>query len=200
MTTLTELMTDVYVITNRPDLSVETQLAVRTATLKAHHSDYYYKDLHEDSILFPYKASFQTIAVRDIVPQWRALKYVRKFDVDTNENAVPGVFLELLTPDSTLDNYSQNKENICYMAGLDLKIRTNPEWDKFFVGCYIHPVVIADAYESWIADEYPTCIILMAAAQIFNMIGQQENKATYQQLAMEEIALLKINNIVANGY
>jgi len=42
---LAQLSTDVIALTKRPDLVAETTLAVKMATLKAHNSDYYPRDL-----------------------------------------------------------------------------------------------------------------------------------------------------------
>ena len=50
--TLNELIAEVYTITNRPDLVAQTLMAVRSATLKLHQSDYYYKDIFETGFQF----------------------------------------------------------------------------------------------------------------------------------------------------
>ena len=52
MTVFSDLLSDVYAVTNRPDLVADTKLAVRTATLKAHRSDFYPKDLFETGLTF----------------------------------------------------------------------------------------------------------------------------------------------------
>ena len=46
MATFAELVADVKILTNRPDLDAEIKLAVKAATLKAHHTDFYPKDLY----------------------------------------------------------------------------------------------------------------------------------------------------------
>jgi hypothetical protein len=38
---LATILTDVYELTGRPDLVAETTLAVKNATLKAHHLDFF---------------------------------------------------------------------------------------------------------------------------------------------------------------
>ena len=45
MATLAALLADVYSLTTRPDLVAESTVAVRKATLKAHLSDYFFRDL-----------------------------------------------------------------------------------------------------------------------------------------------------------
>lgn len=200
MTTLANLVADVMTITNRPDLVEETKLAVRAATLKAHQSDFYYKDVFEEGIIFNAKEFLQTFEVKTLIERFRSVKYLRKCDVDTAGNYCPQEFLTFLTPNEVLDDYGVAKNNIFYMVGLEMKIRNCPAWDKFLLGCYIHPSVVEATYCSWIADDYPLSIIYRAAGDVFKAIGFDEKKTVYQQMALEEIAALKLSNIIAEGY
>ena len=43
--TFAEILEEVYLITNRRDLEAQTKSAIKKATLKAHQSDFYYRDL-----------------------------------------------------------------------------------------------------------------------------------------------------------
>ena len=70
----TELMTEVYAVTKRPDLSAETALAVKSATLKLHQSDFYFKDLFETGISFTESSFIQTLDIKTVIPRFRALK------------------------------------------------------------------------------------------------------------------------------
>ncbi len=51
--TYDELVTEVYALTKRPDLVAETASLIKAATLKAHHTDFYSKDLFETSVTWP---------------------------------------------------------------------------------------------------------------------------------------------------
>lgn len=195
MTTFAELLTDVYTLTNRPDLASETKLAVRAATLKAHHSDYYYKDLKEIGVSFLSSETLQRLDYKDIEPLYRSLKYLRKCELD----GTPAEFLELITTEQTLDSYSVHREDVCYVAGLEIKIRSLDARQYYLMGCYVHPKVLEANYDSWIADEYPLAIIYEAAATVFKTIGFDEQVAVYKKLVADEYAELKLNNIVANG-
>lgn len=196
---LTSLVNDVYTLTNRPDLVGETLLAVRTAALKAHQSDYFYKDIFETGIMFSTSVPQQSLDYKTIIPRWRALKYVRNYDVSSNPG-VPGDFLELVTPDDVLDSYSVNKENVCYVAGQTLQIRTRIAGQYFLLGCYRYPDTGVETFSSWIADEQSAAIVYEAAATVFKTIGYDEQFAAYQGLVSAQYAELKISNIVANGY
>lgn len=161
--TLTELQTAVYEITNRPDLVAKTLSAVQSATLKAHHSDYYYKDIYEaevDFITAAYEPDFEYLT---FVPRWRAAKYFRKFDHDTG---VPGVFFEKISPENALDSYTQAQTNVWYGAGTIIHLKSSTEIRYALMGCYRHPDITEADYSSWIALEHPYAIVYGAAQTI----------------------------------
>jgi len=200
MTSLTSLIDDVFLLTNRPDLVGETTLAVRNATLKAHSLDFFPKDLFETGVQFDYPQSQQTLEYKTLVPRWRALKYIRTYVPDSTGGGCPGPMLEVVTPDSLIDSYGRHRPNVCYVAGLNLQIRTTTAQQYYLLGCYVYPDVTTDNYSSWIADEQPSLIQYEAAATIFKSIGFDEQEAAYRRMLLDEYALLKQNNILANGY
>lgn len=190
MTTLASLINDVATVTNRPDLVEETRLAIKKATLKMHQADHFAKDIFETGISWNPPAFIQSLDYKSIVPNWRSLKYLRKYS-----SGVPGPFFTLLTPEESLDRYAINKENICYIAGSSLEIRSNTEDSYMLLGCYVNPVVTDAGYSSWIADEHPYAIVMEAAASVFKMIGADEQAAFYRQEVMEQLALVRQNQI-----
>jgi len=187
----TDLCNDVYTITNRPDLIAETKLAVKQATLKMHQLDYFPKDLYETGIIWNPVAFIQSLAYKSLVPRWRTFKYLRKYQDD-----LPGDFFKLLSPDETLDRYSINKENICYIAGDQLEIRSSTEDSTMLLSCYLHPDITEDTFTSWIANEHPYAIISDAAASVFKMIGFDEQAAYQKQNVTEQVAMLRQNQII----
>ena len=90
--TLNELIAEVYTITNRPDLVAQTLTAVRSATLKMHQRDYFYKDIFETAINFSTAAYLQQLEYRTLIHRWRALKYIRKTDSTAYQD---GAFLDV---------------------------------------------------------------------------------------------------------
>lgn len=195
---LTRLVEDVYALTNRPDRVSETLIAVKNATLKAHSSDYFDKDLLETGIEFDYPNFQQSLEYKSLVPRWRALKYLRKYDASGEGRALD--FLTVLTADNLLDSYGANRENICYVAGLQLQIRSNTISQYFLLGCYVYPDVTEDDFCSWIAEECPAAITYKAAATVFKTIGYDEQANAYEALARDEYLSLKTTNIQAVGY
>lgn len=191
MASLNSLMSDVYVLTNRPDLEAETKLAVKKATLKMHHSDYYPKDLFETGIAWNPPAFIQSLAYKTLIPNWRSFKYLRKYS-----DGLAGAFFTLLTPEETLDRYSIAKENICYVAGDQLEIRSSTEDTNMLIGCYVHPNITDSGFSSWIADEHPYAVVFEAAAGVFKMIGQDQEAAYYKQEIVEQIAMIRQSQIL----
>ena len=186
MASFAELVADVYTITNRPDLVNETKLAVKAATLKAHQSDFFPKDIYEVGISWPTPDYIQSIEYRTLIPRWRAFKYLRKY----TGNSL-GDFFKLLTPEQTLDRYNINKENICYLAGEMIEVRSDTQDDYMILACYIHPIIDENTYSSWIALDHPYSIVYEAAKSIFKQIGWDEQAAQIKQEVAEQYQILK---------
>lgn len=189
-----EIVAEVVIITRRPDLEERTQSAVRAATLKAHHSDFYYKDLYEQSVEFGQEYFIQNFLPTDIFPNFRKAKYVRFWHGDVDGQ--PGRFLEPIQIENSLDGYGCNKADVFYMAGQLLQIRTSAPIKRCLFGAYLHPKIIpVNDYCSWIANEYPWAIIHEAARSIFKAIGKDSEAAEQTRLVAEEYQLLKMSNV-----
>lgn len=195
--TLTELTQEVYTLTNRSDLVNETLTAVRSATLKIHQSDYYYKDLFETGIEFLTSSYLQSFEYRNLIPLWRALKYIRKTDVNGYEN---GKFLRVLSvPEMVEDSYGVNRSDVCYVAGANVQIKSSTELQYAFLGCYVNPNITASGYNSWVALDHPYAIVYEAAATVFKMVGDTDQFAAFSSLAAQQLAEVRMSNIQATG-
>lgn len=197
MASLANLITSVYTITNRPDLVAETKLAVKFATLAAHQSGYYDKDLFESGVVFDAAAYYQSLQYRLLLPRWRSLKFIRKYSFP---DMLAGDFLKLITPDNSLDSYGINKEDVMYLAGESLEIRSSTQLRYVLLGCYLLPDVTDDGYNSWISVEHEFLIIFNAARIVYKGIGFDEQSSQFQALAGEQFSLLTLSQTVANGY
>jgi len=201
--TLTELINEVYIITNRRDLVNETLSAIRSSTLKAHHVDFFYKDIFETGVAFTENDYNQYIEYRTLVPRWRAVKYIRKYQVGTNP--APGKygdFFTLKTPENTLDDYGLTEPNIYYIAGESIQLRSTTKIQNALLGCYINPLIggTNETYSSWIAIDNPWLIINWAAMYIFRAIGKLDEASMQEKLAAIEVQLLIQSNVIAEGY
>ncbi len=193
---LASLLTDVYSLTNRPDLVAETTLAIKNATLKAHRSDSYPRDIFEYSFACATEDYLQSVEYSALIPRWRALSYLNRID---NAGVTVGPPLRVITPDSALDDYAQTRLDVVYLAGLYLKIRTATPWQYFTVGCFRDPDVTDANYSSWVADTQPSVIQYEAAKIVFKTIGDDAKVATYEALVQEALRELRAANIQLQG-
>jgi hypothetical protein len=195
--TLTELQQEVYTITNRPDLVAQTLTAIRSATLKLHQLDYFYKDIFETGVTFTIAEFEQALDYRLLIPRWRALKYIRKSDVTGIDTYPP---FTIIPPENVLDEYNQNRLDVAYVAGAFINIKSSTAFQYMFLGCYIHPDITEAGYSSWIAADHPYAIVFEAASIVFKLIGDTEQFAAYTGLSQIEQNNLKISEIQAVGY
>ncbi len=199
--TLTELINEVYILTNRPDLTGQTLSTVRSATLALHHSDYYFKDLYETGIVFDTSATVQQLEYRNLFPTWRSLKYLRKLDVSTGTQ-VPGLFFSVIDPTDILDQYQVTKDNIVYVAGDNLNARSSVAFQHCLIGFYRNPLLgtTNDTFSSWIAIDHPWAVIYTAASTVLKMIGKDSAAKSMEGLAAMQLVELRNLNVIANGY
>lgn len=191
-----EIFDTVLGITKRPDLGPETESAIRSAILKAHHSDFYYRDIVEVAIEFDKARYVQTFDPRQVVPRFRKAKYIRHWFGEGD--GCYGPFLEPIQIEGSMDAYGISKENVFYMAGQYLQIRARPAIEKVLFGCYVNPPIGGSGEEictSWIAADFPYAIIYEAARQIFLITNFQEQSASMQRLVAEEYAALGLSNV-----
>jgi len=192
---LSELVSEVYIQTNRPDLVDKTSSAIRAATLLAHHSDFYNKDILETGIKFDtadYKQSLDT----DIIPLYRKIKWIRKYD---NAAQIAGDFLTILTPGELLDDYGCEKANIAYEAGQNLQMSSSTELEYLLLAAYVSPDVTSLNYNSWVADNFPFLIIHAAAAKVFQSIGNLEQAKAQKEDRNEQFVLFSSSSVATIG-
>lgn len=218
-----DLVNEVYTLTNRPDLVNETASAVKSATLRAHHVDYFYKDIVEMSYQFPVLQFWQQLQLSQL-PGFRSLKYLRKFypgtspqnppQQDGSPNNLPplyggyyapganlpdGRFFEIITPEEVLDSYGINRIDIAYIGGQTINLRSGDTFQTLLTGYYAHPSIIPANWNSWISAEFPYAIVFAAAATVFKTIGYDEQNQQYQALMQSEYEMLQMSNVLQTG-
>lgn len=196
MATFAELCDDVYTLTKRPDLVSDTKLAVKAATLKAHQLDFFYKDVAEIGVQFQLEDYIQSLEYRQLFPNFRAIKYIRKSDV----LGANGDFLRSITPAESLDAYGAAKQDIYYVAGELIQIKSSTLLQYIFFGYYKNPNIVESSYNSWIALDHPYAIVYEAAATVFKTLGQDEKSTVYKRFCDEQYQFLKQSNIISEGH
>ena len=195
--TFDDLLAEVYTITNKPYLVDETTLAIKSATLKAHSIDFFSKDIYETLLTAESKDYIHSIDYISKIPNFRALKYLRKYDQSSKS---VGTFLDVIEPEAVLDSYGVDKADVCYVAGRVLEIRSSTEIDALIMGCYVFPIVTKGNYSSWIAELYPYAIIMEAARLVFATVGEGESAQAYRSLVAEQYELLRNSALSDVGY
>ncbi|CAM6053467.1 unnamed protein product [Sphagnum tenellum] len=208
--------------TNRPDLVAETNQAVFEATLSAHSSDFYYKDILQAQMTFNTTDYFQTVDTTTLT-NFRSFAFFRKavpgptlyapFDgsvsnplppITNNPTTLPQVtyaFLDKIEPDDIVDGYGYDKFDVWYQAGTSINVKSSTSLSNAQIGWYAYPELdIADlgtAFSSWIANELPYVIVYKAAASVMQKIGQTEAIQAYMNpnngLYFQQLQLLKMD-------
>ena len=190
------LLNEIYGLTKRPDLTTETTSAVKAATLQMHGMDYFAKDIYESGISFATSDYFQSLDYKLLLPRWRAPKYFRKYDA---VGLTPGKILSEIPIEKVLDGYKIDRQDIWYLAGGVIQIRSATKEQYYLFGAYLFPSVDSSNYISWIADEYPYAIVYKAVSMVYKMIGLMDEAKNNEDLSKEFQAEIIKHNIVATG-
>lgn len=192
-----EILDEVYALTSRPDLVALTKSAVKAATLKAHYTDFYSKDIYEAPITFATASYTQSFDYSANISNYRALKYMRHWDSVAEE---AGEFITMILPEQVIDVYQRERTNICYVAGRIIEIKASIEFTHILFGCYVSPIVTEVGYSSWVATLYPWAIVHEAARVVFATIGMSTESNAQRQLVAEQYSELKMNALADVGY
>ena len=187
---LAELQAEVITLTKRPDLVAETLQAVRSATLRIHIRDYWRRDLREAVVVYDEANYLQQMNVYELLPKFRALKYVRK---------ASDLLFDIIEPEELFNYFGNERTDVCYLAGNVLKLRSTDPFTQMTVGYYSHPDVTEAGWDTWVGEEFPFTIIFDAAAQLFSAIGYQENAQIYRKMADDEFFYMQRTALEALG-
>ena len=195
--TFAELLSEVYIYTNRPDLVDETKSAVKSATIKWHHSDYYSKDIFETGISFDSEAYKHSLDIYSLYSNFRAWKYIKRVE---NADDEEGKFFDIISPEELLDSYGNNRIDVAYVAGRATEIKAAVQFRYLLTGFYVTPIVTEENYSSWIADLHPYIIIYEAARKVLDFTDEMEKANKMARLVREEFPMLKQLGLTDIGY
>lgn len=195
MTIYTDVLATVNGLTNRPDLTTETDIAIRQAVNAAHGKSTFFKDLVVTDVTgLSTTTNPQTVdlsaAPFDTVPIRGQLITVKPKDVEgeyTKANILE------LTDSDNFDRY-----NIWWQVGTTLKIRAISPVSSITVSYFrrwtVNPIASLD---SWIAQDYPDLIGATAALIVLGTTGEKEIIDRIERLAAVEVVRLLADNLVA---
>jgi hypothetical protein len=181
MTTFADIEALVLEHTKRPDISGTTSGAIRTATLRAHHVDFFPRDLAEGVLTYTPSStalsySFPNLSL--LLPRVRSLKFVQGLDAVT---ATPVEDLEFREIDDLYDSDGNRRQHTYTLVGDTLRIFPQLATGTATAFYYQNPNVKGLEYSSWIADTYPDELSQWAAAVVFARTGFTEMATEFQR-------------------
>lgn len=206
MTDLVELCNNVVLMTNRPELSSQIQLAVQRATLRAHMLDFWLRDRFEKQVTFQVAGNAFQLDTAVELERWRKFAYIKPFDPVSGLPIIIGEkeTLEEVSPDKLFTSVRALKTDCFYTSGSMANIKTSVQCYAFLTGWYKYPSVALGKYSSWIADMLPFVIEEEAAGKIMVATGKVEegNKFLNKLVVVngiegENLHILRVNEVEA---
>lgn len=197
-----ELVEDIYSLTARPDLVAETTIALKTATINAHHSELYNRDHVDQLVQIPNQANNIALDIANLFPRFRQVDSIQLLDVNYNIVATnEGSQIEIVEIGDTLDPvYGTLKNNIAYVAGSTLNVRSIYGTYGYLVGWFQAPLVRREQYNSWIAQLYSPVILYWAASIVLGTNGNEEKSKNYMnQVEKVHLPQLKSNYLTGKA-
>jgi hypothetical protein len=176
MTTFAEMRTLVIAQTKRPELVAQTDAAIRVATLRAHHTDFFERDLAIAPLSYSPSSSalyYDLPNISGSILRLRAFQLLRCLDA----SGAPAEELEYRTNDDVYDKDNNRRQHIFTRIGDTLRIYPTAATGNLEVFYYQNPDVAEATYASWIADNHPDELALWASAIVWARSGFAEMAA-----------------------
>jgi hypothetical protein len=181
MTTFAEMETLVVGQTRRPEVTAVTQAAIRTATLRAHHTDFFTRDLATGTLTYTPSSSARFYDFTDIsttLVRMRAFQLMQSVDAAT---LIPSENFEYRELQDLYDSDNVLRTSMYTMIGDTLRVYPASATGRLDAYYYRNPVTTEVGYSSWIANEYPDELAMWAAAIVFARTGFAEMAADFQR-------------------
>jgi hypothetical protein len=151
-----------------------TKTAIRTATLRAHCTDFYHRDAFAGILDYTPVSGQSWADIADVytsIPRLRGIKFVQCLNPANN---APTENLEYRDVDDTYDKYGQLRYGSYILRGTVLRVYPRLHTGRLDVHSFILPVVTEVGYSSWIANDFPEEIATWAAAVVLHRTGAAE--------------------------
>ena len=181
MSTFAEMEALVIGQTRRPEVSAITQAAIRTATLRAHHTDFFNKDLATSLLSYTPSASAIYYDLPDIsttLPRLRAMQLLQSVDTTYYQ---PTEELEYREVQDLYDKDNTLRKSMYTLIGDTLRVYPQSVTGSMSAYFYQNPNVASDTYSSWIANNHADELAMWAAAIVFARTGFADMAADFQK-------------------
>ena len=180
MTTFAEMESLVTAQTRRPDVSAITKAAIKSATLRAHHVDFFPRDLATYNLTYtPLSTSvlYDFPNIQNTLTRLRSLKFVQSIDA---VNSTPTEILSYRDADDIYDSDGNRRLSIYTLIGATLRIYPQSATGVATAYYFQNPDTAELTYSSWIADTYPEELAMWAAGIVFARTGFLEAAKEFQ--------------------
>lgn len=173
MTTFAQMQSLVIAQTRRPEITDVTDAAIKSATLRAHHADFFPRDLNIGTLSYTANGSifYDFSNVSSSLSRLRSIKSVQSVDSIT---FAPVEALEYRDSDDIYDSDGNRRGSVYTLIGDTLRIYPVSATGATEVHYYKNPDVASGTYASWIADIYAEELAMWAAAIVFARTGFAE--------------------------
>lgn len=192
MTTFAEMQAEVIANTKRPELVDLTNSAIKMATLRAHHVDFFPRDYSNQLITYtPPVGNELFVDVANIfttVTRLRTPNFMQSEDLTTlqaTEN------LEFLSDYKWFWNeYNELRYSVFTFLGSTMRARFASATGRARLYFYQNPDTSSSTYSSWIADEHKEELAKWAAGIVWARAGFLEIAKSMDQTVQDFKSLL----------
>lgn len=194
------IVSDTTTLTARPDLADEIAVAVRTATLSIHNRYSWPRDLVTQLVRLPNASNITAVDAQVLLPRLKGLSSVRLVDAEGNPLNGEEAQIEVVEIDDTFDPiYRTLKNNIAYLAGTTVNIRSYIAAHGYLISYYQVRRVRRDEYDSWIAQLAPDVIVYQAASIVFSTNGNEEKARAYSNMVEKQFLPELVTNFLTSA-
>lgn len=173
--TFADMQAAVNELTKRPELISVTNLAIRTATLRAHATDFFPRD--RGSFVFTYTPSTSAAFV-DIPGIYTSIPLLRTPEFMQSEDALTYAATENLEYIKSIEEFwdedNLRRYSVFTQIGDALRCSFASGTGRARLWYYVNPDVSSSSYSSWIADLYKDELAYWAAGIVWARSGFQE--------------------------
>lgn len=180
MATILELRELTMELTKRPELTALTDSSIRTATLRAHHTDFFRRDLVVSNFTYALQdccCHYDFANISTVLTRLRTLKNVYSITPTGHQTEI----LDYRESDDLYDADGMLRPYIYTLIGDTLRVFPVNPTGAISVYFFRNPEVSGTNYSSWIADTYPDDLAGWAAAIVMARTGFLELANLYQE-------------------
>lgn len=194
MTTFAELQALTIQQTRKPELADLTVQAVRNATLRAHHVDFFPLDLAEGSLSYTPSSLALHYSIPNLstaLPRYRSIKGMLGLEAAMGTPVEEFEYREL---DDLYDKDGIRRTSVYSLVGDTLRVV--PARATGYLNCYYYanPVLTESGFSSWIADRYPEQLAMLAATIIWNRTGFREMAKNVEETENREFRAMLVSS------